>query len=264
MGGGVPLPQEGPQEAGLAPPSVTKAASPPSSRAEAALDVIAQAVVKKAGYKLGKDIFLALDVASSEFYVKEKKHLRLQEVRPADPHRRRNRRLLRRAHRQVSDHLHRRRLRRRRLGHLEEAHRRHRRQGAARRRRSLRHQRRVPQEGHRDRHRQLDPREGEPDRLPHRDPRRRRAGQGEQLHRRHLASLRRDRGRHHRRHRRRHQRRPDQDRLACRTDRVAKYNQLLRIEEELGASAIYGGPGSANSTSRSASSTRTSPASARR
>ncbi len=27
----------------------------------------------------------------------------------------------------------------------------------------------------------------------------------------------------------------------CRTDRVAKYNQLLRIEEELGASAIYGG-----------------------
>ncbi len=27
---------------------------------------------------------------------------------------------------------------------------------------------------------------------------------------------------------------------ACRTDRIAKYNQLLRIEEELGASAIYG------------------------
>jgi enolase len=27
----------------------------------------------------------------------------------------------------------------------------------------------------------------------------------------------------------------------CRSDRVAKYNQLLRIEEELGASAIYGG-----------------------
>jgi enolase len=26
----------------------------------------------------------------------------------------------------------------------------------------------------------------------------------------------------------------------CRTDRVAKYNQLLRIEEELGASAVYG------------------------
>jgi len=26
-----------------------------------------------------------------------------------------------------------------------------------------------------------------------------------------------------------------------RTDRVAKYNQLLRIEEELGKNAIYGG-----------------------
>jgi enolase len=27
----------------------------------------------------------------------------------------------------------------------------------------------------------------------------------------------------------------------CRTDRVCKYNQLLRIEEELGGSAVYGG-----------------------
>jgi enolase len=27
---------------------------------------------------------------------------------------------------------------------------------------------------------------------------------------------------------------------ACRTDRIAKYNQLLRIEEELGESARYG------------------------
>ena len=29
----------------------------------------------------------------------------------------------------------------------------------------------------------------------------------------------------------------------CRTDRVAKYNQLLRIEEQLGASAAYRGHG---------------------
>jgi enolase len=28
---------------------------------------------------------------------------------------------------------------------------------------------------------------------------------------------------------------------ASRTDRVAKYNQLLRIEEELGANAVYPG-----------------------
>ena len=29
----------------------------------------------------------------------------------------------------------------------------------------------------------------------------------------------------------------------CRTDRICKYNQLLRIEEQLGASAVYAGPG---------------------
>ena len=62
------------------------------------------------------------------------------------------------------------------------------------------------------------------------------------LHRDHLPPLRRDRGRHHRRHRRR-------DRTAARsrparlsrTDRIAKYNQLLRIEEQLGEQAIYAG-----------------------
>jgi enolase len=46
--------------------------APKLESAEAALDVIALAV-KNAGYKLGKDIALALDVAASEFYVKEKK-----------------------------------------------------------------------------------------------------------------------------------------------------------------------------------------------
>lgn len=39
---------------------------------EAALEVIAKAV-KDAGYKLGKEIFIALDVASSEFYDKKRK-----------------------------------------------------------------------------------------------------------------------------------------------------------------------------------------------
>ena len=29
---------------------------------------------------------------------------------------------------------------------------------------------------------------------------------------------------------------------ACRSDRTAKYNQLLRIEQELGSKAIYAGP----------------------
>ena len=41
--------------------------APKLESADAALDVIA-AAVKDAGYKLGKDIFLALDVAASEFY----------------------------------------------------------------------------------------------------------------------------------------------------------------------------------------------------
>ena len=41
--------------------------APKLESAEAALDVIAQAT-KDAGYKLGKNIFLALDVAASEFY----------------------------------------------------------------------------------------------------------------------------------------------------------------------------------------------------
>ncbi len=47
--------------------------APKLASAEAALDIISVAV-KNAGYKLGKDIALALDVAASEFYVKEKKH----------------------------------------------------------------------------------------------------------------------------------------------------------------------------------------------
>jgi len=47
--------------------------APKLESAEAALDVIALAV-KNAGYKLGKEINLALDVAASEFYVKEKNH----------------------------------------------------------------------------------------------------------------------------------------------------------------------------------------------
>jgi enolase len=46
--------------------------APKLESAEAALDAIALAV-KNAGYKLGKEINLALDVAASEFYVKEKK-----------------------------------------------------------------------------------------------------------------------------------------------------------------------------------------------
>ena len=64
---------------------------------------------------------------------------------------------------------------------------------------------------------------------------------GARLHRRHVPPLRRDRGRHDRRSRGRDRLRPDQDRRALPLDRVAKYNQLLRIEEELGEAAEYPG-----------------------
>src|SRR6185295_5628305 len=47
--------------------------APKLESAEAALDAIALAV-KSAGYTLGREINLALDVAASEFYVKEKRH----------------------------------------------------------------------------------------------------------------------------------------------------------------------------------------------
>jgi enolase len=47
--------------------------APKLDSAEAAIEAILQAT-KDAGYKPGKQIFLALDVAASEFYVAEKKH----------------------------------------------------------------------------------------------------------------------------------------------------------------------------------------------
>jgi len=41
-------------------------------------------------------------------------------------------------------------------------------------------------------------------------------------------------------HRRGDQLRPDQDGSAARSDRTAKYNQLIRIEEQLGDGGIWG------------------------
>jgi hypothetical protein len=57
------------------------------------------------------------------------------------------------------------------------------------------------------------------------------------LHRDHLAPLGRERGRVHRRPRRRHQRGQIKTGSASRSDRIAKYNQLLRIADELGDNA---------------------------
>ena len=69
-------------------------------------------------------------------------------------------------------------------------------------------------EGHRGGHRQRHPRQGQPDRHADRNARRRRHGASRRLSRGDVASLGRDRGRHHRRSRGRHPMRADQDRLA--------------------------------------------------
>ena len=94
---------------------------------------------------------------------------------------------------------------------LADAHRPPRRPAPARRRRPLRHERRLPPPRDRGEGRQRDPRQGQPDRLAHRDARRDRARAAQRLRDRHLAPLRRDRGRDDRGHRRRDEQRPDQD-----------------------------------------------------
>ena len=54
--------------AGSPPPSATRAASRPNLPSnEAALETILEAV-ERAGYKAGRDVYLGLDVASSEFF----------------------------------------------------------------------------------------------------------------------------------------------------------------------------------------------------
>ena len=117
------------------------------------------------------------------------------------------------------------------------------RQGAARRRRPVRHQSRNPEEGNRRGCRQFDPDQAESDRHGHRNARRGADGAGSGLRR--IIS---------------HRSGETEDTTiadlavatnagqiktgsASRTDRVAKYNQLLRIEEELGGSAKYAGKG---------------------
>ena len=114
-------------------------------------------------------------------------------------------------------------------------------QGAARRRRPVRHQHRTScRKGIDKGVGQLDPHQGQPDRHADRDAGRHRDGPPGRLHRRRVS----------------HRSGETEDATiadlavatnagqiktgsACRTDRIAKYNQLLRIEEELGEAAVY-------------------------
>ena len=117
-------------------------------------------------------------------------------------------------------------------------------EGAARRRRSLRHQHALPQAGHREGHRQLHPDQGEPDRHADRDLRGDRDGASAP---RYTAVV-------------SHRSGETEDTTIAdiavatnalqiktgslsRSDRLAKYNQLLRIEEDLGETATYPGRG---------------------
>ena len=116
-------------------------------------------------------------------------------------------------------------------------------QGATRRRRPVRHQHQAAAARHRRGHRQQHPDQGQPDRHADRNDRRHPAGPPQRLHQHLQPPQRRDRGHDDRRPGRRPAA-PARSRpaRASRTDRMAKYNQLLRIEEELGDRRLYGGP----------------------
>ena len=208
-----------------------------------ALEVVLEAV-GKAGYKAGSDVFLALDVGV-ERALGRRRQLRLQEVGRARPqHPKRWCDALRRLGPPVSDHLDRRRRRRERLGRLEAADEGARRQGPARRRRRVRHQPGDPRARHRRRRRQRAAGQGEPDRHGHRDARRHGDGARRRTTR---ASSRTAPARPRTRRSPTSPSAPTPGQIktgsASRTDRVAKYNQLLRIEEALGRNGRYAGRG---------------------
>ena len=184
--------------------------APSLDSADDALSVIGEAV-EKAGYKLGEDIFLALDVAATEFYDKDKKVYRYggKELSSADmnamycrlgrqsipwcPSRTASTRTTGTAGRALTEALGKKVqlvgddlfvTSTERLGR-----------------------------GHRIGSGQRDPGQGQPDRHSHRNPGRGAHGPARELPRGHLAPLGRDLRHVHRRPGRGHQRRPDQDRL---------------------------------------------------
>ena len=217
-------------EGGFAP-------SLPNNRAP--LDLIIEAI-ETAGYKPGDDVALALDVAATELYqdgvyVLEREGA-TQDRRPRwSP-------TTRACVDVVPDRLDRGRPGRGRLGRLEAADRAPRRAGPAGRRRSVRDQRRAAAARHRRGHRELDPGQGEPDRHRHRDARGGRAWRTRPASRR---SCRTARARPRTRPSPTSRSAPDVGQIKtgapARSERVAKYNQLLRIEEELGLAAVYAG-----------------------
>ena len=84
--------------------------APNFKSADDALTTIVKAV-EKAGYKLGEEIFIALDVAASEFYDADEETIRVQEIRWFEAQCRGVDFLLSRSGKEVPHHLNRRRLR---------------------------------------------------------------------------------------------------------------------------------------------------------
>ena len=169
--------------------------------------VLIQEAIKKAGYKPGKDIFLGLDCAASEFY--KDKAYEIDGGRKTGP--------------QLVDyyagprgpaphHHHRGRLRRERLEELEAPHHQAHGEDPAGGGRPVRHQPGHPRQGHQGGRRQRHPHQAQPDRHRHRDPQGRGHGPQGRLPGHHQPPQRRDGGHLHRRPGGRHRRRRAQDR----------------------------------------------------
>ena len=209
---------------------------------EEALEVILEAITK-AGYTPGEQIGIALDPAASEFYDADKKKYIFKK---SDKSERTSDQMVEFWADWVRQYP---------IVSLEDGmaeddwdgwkllHRRARKEDPTGRRRHLRHQHRTSAQGHRARHRQLDSDQGEPDRHADRD-----AGGDADGRRRGYTSV------------ISHRSGETEDPFiadfavatsagqiktgsASRTDRIAKYNQLLRIEEELGGGAKFAGRG---------------------
>ena len=202
---------------------------------QAALDLIVEAI-GKAGFTPGRDIALALDVAATELYY-DGAYLFEGEAQSAAEHDRQ----LRGTGRRLPAGLHRGPAVRGGLGRLAAAHRRGGRPGADRRRRPVRHQPRAAAPRHRREVGERPAGQGQPDRHRHRDPGRGQPRPARRLRLHDQPPLRRDRGHLHRRPAVATNSGQIKTGAPARGERVAKYNQLLRIEEHLDDAAGYAG-----------------------
>ena len=178
--------------------------------AEAALDQIV-AAIEKAGYRIGDDVMLALDPAASEFFRDGAYHYKGEGKTRSIEQQVEYLAALAQRYPIVSiedgmaeDDSAGWKLLTRKIGATL----------PARRRRQFRHQRHADHGGDQKRHRQFRPDQSQPDRNAHRDAGGGRSRAQSRLHRRDVASLRRNRGFHHCRPRGGDQLRADQDRLA--------------------------------------------------